>query len=160
MWGRLAAAIPACLAVMLATGAAHAHRMDYAATTGEAAVVSVSYPFGQIPMFEPYRVYAPDSEVAFQTGRTDSLGRVSFLPDRSGEWRVVVTTEDGHGIEAAVRIDEAADLVGSDARHSGGPLMVLAGVGYLLGIAGALLLLRRWRSNGRECSMDRRQSSA
>ena len=71
--------------------------MDHGVAILDATVVTSSHPFGAPPIFQPYRVHAPGSDVAFQTGRSDELGRVSFVPDRAGEWRIVVSTEDGHG---------------------------------------------------------------
>lgn len=144
---------PARLAVLvlavvplLVVRSASAHRMDHAVAPLEAQVVTLSYPFGAPPMFEPYRVYAPESDVAFQTGRTDRLGRVSFVPDRPGEWRVVIATEDGHGTTLVVPVDDEAGTAAKHAPRRGGFAMTLAGVGYLLGAAGVLLL---WRQRNR-----------
>ncbi|MFP4208716.1 MAG: hypothetical protein ACLFSC_08645 [Wenzhouxiangella sp.] len=126
---------------------AFAHRMDHEITTAEAQVLSLSHPFGQQPVFEPYQIFAPDTEVAFQNGRTDALGRISFLPDRPGRWRVVVTTEDGHGLEVRVRVDEALGVTEVESPARGGPVSILAGVGYLLGVAGLLVLWRQRRKH-------------
>lgn len=134
------------VAVILTGGQpALAHRMDGEVGHGDALVVMLSYPFGAPPMFESYRIYAPDSEVAFQTGRTDRLGRVSFLPDRPGDWRVVIATEDGHGAELTVGVDNDLGAVETPAAGRRGAAMTIAGVGYLLGVAGALVLWRNRR---------------
>lgn len=156
-FGGLPAALIAALILIatLTSDPVRAHRMDYSTTTsGDAVVVSLSYPFGQTPMFEPYRVYAPGSDIAFQTGRTDRLGRISFVPDRAGDWRVTIATEDGHGIDATVRVDEGGAVAASDSSRRGGPEMVLAGVGYVVGVAGLVVLLGR-RRRAREPRMDR-----
>ena len=122
---------------------AAAHRMDHAISTAEAQVLTLSHPFGDQPLFEPYQIFAPDSTVAFQNGRTDALGRVSFLPDRPGRWRVVVTTEDGHGLEVRVRVDEALEVAEVEGPAQAGVMDVVAGVGYLLGLAGLFMLWRQ-----------------
>ncbi|NDY95695.1 hypothetical protein [Wenzhouxiangella limi] len=119
------------------------HRMDHEIATAEAQVLSLSHPFGQQPVFVPYQIFAPDSEVAFQNGRTDALGRISFLPDRPGRWRVVVTTEDGHGLEVRVRVDEALAVTEVEGPPRNRLVNILAGVGYLLGLAGLLILWRK-----------------
>lgn len=134
----------ALLAAVLVAAAqpAAAHRMDHAVGAAEAQVVTLSYPFGAPPMYEPYRIYAPGADAAFQTGRTDRLGRVSFVPDRPGDWRVVVNTEDGHGTELTVRVGDDLAVAETRGPGRGGVAMTLAGVGYLLGLAGVLVLWR------------------
>ena len=131
------------LALLLCTSLAWGHRMNHEVSTAEAQVLTVSYAFGDQPIFEPYQVFAPNSDVPFQTGRTDGQGRVSFLPDRPGRWRVVVTTEDGHGVEVRVRVDEDLAITEVEGPGAGGLTMTLAGVGYLLGLGGLLVLWRQ-----------------
>lgn len=135
----------AILSLILSSSLAWAHRMNHEVSTAEAQVLSVSYAFGQAPIFEPYQVFAPDTDVPFQTGRTDAKGRISYLPDRPGRWRVVVTTEDGHGVEVRVRVDEALSITEVEAPARGGLVNTLAGIGYLLGLAGLLILWRQRR---------------
>jgi nickel transport protein len=133
----------AALVLVAASSVAFGHSMDHEIATAEAQVLSLSHPFGQQPVFVPYQIFAPDSEVAFQNGRTDALGRISFLPDRPGRWRVVVTTEDGHGLEVRVRVDEALAVAEIEGPARGSLVNILAGVGYLLGLAGLLILWRK-----------------
>ena len=133
------------LALLLLGNPAEAHRMDHAVSSAEAQVLTVSFPYGQQPIFEPYQVFAPDTDVAFQTGRTDMQGRVSFLPDRPGRWRVAVTTEDGHGLEVRIRVDEDLAITEVEGPGAGGLAMTLAGVGYLLGLGGLFVLWRQRR---------------
>ena len=52
-------------------------------------------------------VFSPnDSKFAAQTGRTDEGGRFAFIPDISGDWRVVVSDGQGHRCEAVIKIDD------------------------------------------------------
>ena len=120
-----------------------AHRMDHAVSQAEAQVLTLSHAFGDQPAFEPYQIFAPDSTVAFQNGRTDALGRISFLPDRPGRWRVVVTTEDGHGLEVRIGVDEALQVAEVEGPAQAGIVNILAGVGYLLGLVGLFALWRQ-----------------
>ncbi|MGY6555268.1 MAG: hypothetical protein ACXIUM_12195 [Wenzhouxiangella sp.] len=140
--GRLSLAVVLLLLTSLAWG----HRMNHEVSTAEAQVLTVSYAFGQQPIFEPYQVFAPDTDIPFQSGRTDLQGRVSFLPDRPGRWRVVVTTGDGHGVEVRIRVDEALAITEIQGPGAGGLAMTLAGVGYVLGLAGLLVLWRQRKS--------------
>ena len=131
------------LSLILASSLAWGHRMNHEVSTAEAQLLSVSYAFGQQPIFEPYQVFAPDTDVPFQSGRTDLQGRVSFLPDRPGRWRVVITTEDGHGMEVRIGVNEALEITEIEGPGAGGLAMTLAGVGYLLGLGGLLVLWRQ-----------------
>ncbi len=128
---------------VLSGGEAQAHEIHYQAGAGEAVTLELSFAYGSNPIYEPFRVYRPAEDVAFQTGRTDALGRLSFLPDRPGDWRVQVTAEDGHGIDVTVSVDEAAAISAVEGPGAGRFALMLAGIGYLLGIAGAWVLFRR-----------------
>jgi len=98
-----------------------------------------------------FRVFAPDGGRVFVHGRTDALGRAVFVPNAAGEWRVLMATEDGHGAEIAVPVESiSAAARGED---PSGPMVgtagtgrlpaLAAGVGYLFGLGGLFLLLRR-----------------
>lgn len=48
-----------------------------------------------IPLsFAEYKIYSPDNKV-FSEGELDKLGRILFLPDRPGKWKIEV--DDGMG---------------------------------------------------------------
>ncbi len=142
------AAAGAALLLAIVAGGANAHRVDHGTVTADAVVVTLSHAFGAPPMFAPYRIIAPGEEVAFQTGRSDRLGRVSFVPDRQGEWRVIVSTEDGHGADVPVAVGEDLTLAGVQTSNRGVLERIGAGVGYLLGAAGMLVLWRQRRADG------------
>ena len=137
--------------MLLAAGSAYAHALLYRVVEGPAITVQLYFPDNDAPLFEPYEVFAPDSTRAHQAGRVNALGEVTFRPDRPGEWRVVVMTADGHGVDA--RIDVEADLSASAAsRTAPAPWWqrVTAGLGYLLGIFGLLALWRLRRGAGEQ----------
>lgn len=122
-----------------------AHSVEHRIERGEA--VFLTFSAGGQPLVDAvFRVYSPEPGPPFATGRTDRLGRVSFLPDRAGAWRVMVSTTDGHG--ASVRVDvETSPRAASDATKAGPSrwARIAAGVGYLLGIAGLLALWKARR---------------
>ena len=148
MQGILYRCLPCLVLAFAMVGNAQAHRMDQAVSQDEAMVVSLSFAYGHPPSYESYRIFAPGQEVAFQTGRTDALGRLSFLPDRPGAWRVVVSTDDGHGVEMTIDVDESMTITEVTAPGHTHWAGVLAGIGYLLGLAGLLVLWRNRRSTG------------
>ena len=52
-------------------------------------------------------VYSPDElDRSYQRQRTDVHGRVTFVPDAAGEWRIVVDDGMGHRTELTVTVDE------------------------------------------------------
>ena len=72
-----------------------------------AVVVSSSYDGGGVPAFAGATVFGPNaSESPYQSGRADASGRFAFLPDRTGEWTVLVDDEMGHRRRATITIDE------------------------------------------------------
>ncbi|MCC5812147.1 MAG: hypothetical protein JJU06_17455 [Ectothiorhodospiraceae bacterium] len=119
-----------------------AHDIQYRVQAGQALVVELDFPYGDPPIYESYEVFRPEESVAFQVGRTDGLGRVTLVPDRPGDWRLRVTTDDGHGLELTLAVDAQAQL--EEVHGPGLPRLaaVLAGVGYLLGLGGLLLFWR------------------
>ncbi|MFU8877303.1 MAG: hypothetical protein ACNA7E_04115 [Wenzhouxiangellaceae bacterium] len=129
--------------LVLVANAAHGHAISYQAGSAEAISVEFSFPHGAGPVDQPYTIHRAGEENAFQTGRTDALGRMSFLPDRPGDWQVRLTTTDGHGVELTVAVDEAGAIAAVHGPGHGRFTLVLAGIGYLFGLAGAWILLRR-----------------
>ena len=139
------------LAAVLAAPPAAAHALLHRVLEADTMVRAEFYfPDGDRPYFESYRVMAPDDQRPFQTGRVNAAGEVSFRPDRSGAWRVIVATEDGHGAELRIFVD--ADGVPSSAQGLAGLSRwerLTAGVGYLLGVFGLLALWRMHRARSR-----------
>ena len=50
--------------------------------------------------YSAYEIYGPGDKLAFQKGRSDRNGFVSFLPDRQGSWLIRVRADSEHGIHA------------------------------------------------------------
>lgn len=100
-----ALALPAALLA----GALHAHALSHTAQPGSAVIVELRYGDGSPFSYESAEVYRPREAVPFLAGRTDANGRLAFVPDRPGDWRVRAFSEDGHGGDFAVPAD-AADV--------------------------------------------------
>lgn len=124
-------------------GTCYGHGLQHQVVISKAVVVSFYFSDGESFAYESFEVYSPEAKIPVQTGRTDSKGRLIFLPDKPGEWLIKVSADDGHGLNFSVAIDE--DAVVSDAqkplpaRFSG----AIAGLGYVLGIFGLLNLFFR-----------------
>jgi len=85
----------------------------------DAVTVEFYFPDDDKPLFEPYQIYGPDSDIPFQTGRINAIGEVSFRPDRPGNWRVQVNTSDGHDIQVQVQTDGILDIESAHAQTEG-----------------------------------------
>jgi phosphate/sulfate permease len=133
----------AVMVLALAAGFAFAHGVDHRVHRGAGIVVALSYAGAGPVAGAEYRVYGPEPGAPFATGRTALDGTLAFRPDADGTWRVVVADEGGHG--AVIPIDVATDAESTPAEGQQALprwSRVLAGIGYLLGAAGALALWR------------------
>ncbi|MBQ7216604.1 MAG: hypothetical protein IJS39_11560 [Synergistaceae bacterium] len=133
--------------IFLCAAVSHAHGVGYRHSELGAVVLEFFYSTGEKMSYREARVYSPkDSKFAAQTGRTDEQGRFAFIPDTSGEWRVIVRDEEGHQCEAIVSISEtlSASVSGDSSGYSVSDLWLRAvlGVSILFNIA----MIIRWRS--------------
>ena len=85
--------------------AALAHGVGYRVSSKKAVTLEFYYSTGETMAYLEARTYSPlDGRNAFQSGRTDEFGRVSFVPDSEGEWRVIVKDDEGHMANAVVSV--------------------------------------------------------
>ena len=125
--------------------AAYGHEIHYETTQGDAVVLRLSSANGTVFSNERYEIFREGEDAAFQTGRSDALGRIVFLPDRAGEWRIRVFSEDGHGLNIVLETGESGELP-----HTNRPLWdrhdrLLIGVAFIFGFFGILSLFFRKR---------------
>ena len=56
------------------------------------------------------KIFSPnDNKFAYQSGRTDEKGRVAFVPDVAGIWRVIVKDGEGHQCTAEIEIKDPSE---------------------------------------------------
>jgi nickel transport protein len=133
------------LPAALLAGALHAHALDHSAQPGSAFIVELRYGDGSPFSYEAAEVYRPGEAVPFLAGRTDANGRLAFVPDRAGDWRVRAFSEDGHGGDFTVA---AAPEGGAPAPSAGlGTVGGLAvGLSVIFGVFGIWSLFFRRKS--------------
>jgi nickel transport protein len=138
---RVVLALPAALLA----GTLHAHALSHTAQPGSAVIVELRYGDGSPFSYESAEVYRPGEAVPFLAGRTDANGRMAFVPDRAGDWRVRAFSEDGHGGDFTVA---AAGDAGTAAPAAGlGTVGGLAvGLSVLFGLFGLWSLFLRKKS--------------
>jgi nickel transport protein len=72
---------------------------------GDPIAVAFTWSSGGPVAFAPFKVFGPgDDRLEYQNGRTDRVGRVVFLPDRDGPWRIEVQDDDDHRASLTVEI--------------------------------------------------------
>ena len=113
------------LLLALLPAAADAHGVSGAVTRDRAVIVTFTYADGAPLAFARARVIGPGDARPFAAGVSDRLGRVVFLPDRSGDWTVTLETDDGHGGTRIVTVDEVGEAA-ADARLGRTPRLLIA----------------------------------
>ena len=77
-------------------------------------MIEASYDTGEPMSYARVDIYAPDSKIRFQIGRTDRNGCFAFVPDGPGQWRVKVFDELGHALILPVKV--TPELLAGDTR--------------------------------------------
>jgi nickel transport protein len=132
--------IAACL---LLAGHAHAHGVQHRIEEDRAVTVELFYEDGSELAFERYEITRAGEQTPFQSGSTDARGRLAFLPDRPGAWRVLVFSEDGHGTEISFTTDAQGEIERADRPLLERHWRLVAGVSLLFGIFGLISLFAR-----------------
>lgn len=141
------------LVVCAVVHSAFAHALKGVRIEGVAPVaLEFSYSTGEAPAYAAIEVYGPDNDkVEFQNGRTDRLGRFSFVPDMPGLWRVVLADNMGHKTEIPVNVQlnenkGVQNQKASEQQSASTGMKALLGVSLLLNIGFFLSwILRRKR---------------
>lgn len=127
------------------TGAASAHGTGARTLGANAIAVELYYSDGGPMAYAEARVFGPGdtAEMPFVNARSDRLGRVAFLPDRDGEWRIEGRDGEGHSIQATVTVAGGAAPAGG----AGGLVRwgLWASLAVNLYVAGTLWA--KWREN-------------
>lgn len=117
-----------------------AHDLRYRIGEGKAVSVKVYFPGDREFSFESYEIYRLGEEIPFQVGRTDRYGRVVFLPDRPGDWRIKVFSEDGHGLDASLTTGLGGAIEGAGGPGLPRSVSILVGVALIFGLFGLVNL--------------------
>jgi nickel transport protein len=119
-----------------------AHDLQFTLDNRQASVIRLFYS-NELPFaYEQYELYPPGQSIPAQVGRTDAQGRLVFLTDTAGQWRLKVFAEDGHGLDTMLTISASGEM---DAQK---PLIerhtrLLVGVSLIFGLFGLISLFYR-----------------
>lgn len=128
--------------LLLAAASMTGHDLQVSVTPAPPAVILRCAYSGEDPAaFAKVLVFAPGQEKSeFQNARTDANGAFSFVPDRAGQWRVVVDDEIGHREQVLVPYSSSAPQAAAAAAV---PLWQRLGAGIAL-IAGLCGVYYGW----------------
>lgn len=133
-------------------GECFAHGVGYRQSELRAIPLEFFYSTGEKMSYREARVFSPkDEKFAVQSGRTDEEGRFAFVPDCSGDWRVIVRDEEGHQCTASISVSDewlAGSEVAVSSENNSLPMGTDLIIRALLGVSVIfnLALIIRWRS--------------
>ena len=104
------------------------------------------YDDGEPMSYAEVEVYGPVEKIVFQSGRTDQNGRFLFLPDKVGEWKIIVNDGMGHQLVLKTNVDDSPDLIEQnsqtgtveDSQPFSGFQGVVMGIALIFGVFGVV----------------------
>lgn len=140
------------LTILALPGLLQAHGMVWEITTRQTVAILAAYDDGEPMAYAAVKIFAPGQDrIEHQNGRTDKNGTFAFMPDTSGQWRIIVDGGMGHVINASFEVDEALTVAPGTALRTPQSRLhgITAGLGLIFGLTGIALYLRgRQRGSG------------
>jgi len=122
-----------------------AHDLQYRSDSAQATVLTLFYTDQKAFSYEQYELYRPGQNIPTQVGRTDDQGRLVFLPDQAGAWRVKVFSEDGHGLDTKIQVTAPGQAAPVAQPLFGRYPRLIVGIALIFGLFGLVSLLMRSR---------------
>ena len=136
--------------IFLFNGEIFAHGTGYRQINLKAIPLEFFYSTGEKMSYREVKVFSPkDSKFPIQTGRTDEEGRFAFIPDVSGDWKVIVRDEEGHQCEAKINLtslssdDDISPYRGHNVARGSMVKEAILGVSLIFNMAVFVILFRR-----------------
>lgn len=132
------------LGLVLLASQGQAHGVRGETHTNETICATATYDDGEPMSYEGVEISAPDSELPFQSGRTDRNGLFCFKPDSPGDWQLIISDEMGHQIRLKTTVNQDMALPQSKATHehnaqsTGKAEGVVTGLALIFGLSGFL----------------------
>jgi len=136
----------AILLGLMITGSANAHRI-YVDVNSQGVEIEAYYGDGKPVRNADVTVYRSNDEV-YIIGKTDDDGKFSFEvtdPDPDSEYLTIVVEQLGHKAEVSIGTGVESDSGEEMPLY----LRVIAGFGYLIGLAGIVSFYSAWKLNKR-----------
>ncbi len=119
----------ACLQGTCTVASAHGVYGDIDRAQG--IMAHAAYDDGEPMSYAKVEIFKKGENLPFQTGMTDRNGRFLFLPDRQGDWKVVISDEMGHKIALKAVVDDMARM---SVKGAGGSPTVTRWQGMVAGL--------------------------
>ena len=129
--------------IIWVTGNAAGHELHYSVRQGTAVVVRIQYADKGEFSYEGYEIFREGEDLPYQVGRTDAKGAIAFVPDRGGAWRIRAFSEDGHGLDVTIDVDDDQVLRVADRPLFDRYARIIVGIALLFGIFGTINLVAR-----------------
>ncbi len=130
---------------LLSISSAHSHGIHYDVQQ-KGISVKVFYSKDDPSSYSQYELFGPGDSQPHQTGRTDKNGFVSFVPDRTGIWKLKVwgeSTHGFHGVTIDVRVDQSLQLESFSKPLVATYTKLITGISLIFGLFGIYAL---WKS--------------
>jgi nickel transport protein len=106
--------------------------------------------------YSQYEIWGPGDkdDLPHQTGRTDKNGFLSFVPDRSGTWKIRLWGESSHGYHGftlEVRVGKDLNLEGFSKPLLATHTKIITGLSLIFGLFGIYAL---WKSRRKQDRRD------
>ena len=124
-----------------------AHEVRHSIVQSAATIIQLHYPDGRPFAFEGFEIYRAKEKIPYVVGRTDAKGKIAFLPDSTGTWRVKAFSDDGHGVDLTFETDAQSAVMVQDRSFYERHARILVGIGLILGLFGLISLLTRGGAN-------------
>ncbi len=119
-----------------------AHGVEYDIIESKAISIRAGYDDGEPMNYAEVKIFSPfDATIEYQNGRTDKNGCFSFLPDKSGVWKIVIDDGMGHGVVTEIPVKDGIKI---DSVHHGYPrwLKLVTGISIIFGLNGIYFYIR------------------
>ncbi|MBU1699485.1 MAG: hypothetical protein KJ970_17480 [Candidatus Eisenbacteria bacterium] len=138
--------LPLFLLILTFSSSSQAHELNHSINYGKANILHLTFGDDSPFSYESFEIYPPGESTPFQVGRTDKKGRIIFMADRAGDWRIRAFSEDGHGLDITLPIDEGGLVSETGSSIPNRWIRILSGLGILFGIFGVISLFYRKKS--------------
>jgi len=143
------------LGIFLGDRDSHGHSLNYHMEQRGIAVRAF-YSAKDPASYSQYEIYGPGDkeDLPHQTGRTDKNGFLSFVPDRTGTWKIKLWGESGHGYHgftAEVKVDKELNLESFSKPLVAAHTKLITGLSLIFGIFGVYAF---WRSRRKQEKVD------
>ena len=131
-----------------------AHGIVYEVKEDKTVVIKVAYDDGEPMSYAKIKIFSPDNkDIEHQNGRTDKNGCFAFLPDKVGQWQVIVDDGMGHRVTTKVEVEKGVKIEKTGYRAWPRWQAVITGISIIWGLTGLIFYLKKRNTSNSNSSM-------